>query len=506
MAKMATSIISRVYTVTNSLLTPAQVREMDRRAIEELGIPGYELMCRAGAATLELARERFPAACNWAILCGAGNNAGDGYVIARLARAREMGVRVIAISDPDGLQGDAATAWSEYRAAGGQAEMFSATTDFSDADLIIDALLGTGLDRPLAGAYLTAVEQANAAGAPIVAVDIPTGLSGSTGEVMGAAIQAAATVTFVGLKQGLYLGAGPGCRGSLTFADLGIPTQAMADMHPDFRLFDQGCLRDLLPPRSADSHKGLFGHVLIVGGNLGMGGAVRLAGAAALRAGAGLVTVATRPDNVAAVLAGRPEIMCAPVSSAGDLLPLLERATVIALGPGLGKDAWAQALFDATVNCSQPLVIDADGLNLLAAGPPRRRDDWVLTPHPGEAGRLLGQATAAVQQDRPAALSAVNTRYGGVAVLKGQGTLVGRAGETPWLIDRGNPGMATAGMGDVLTGCLAGILAQVPSDLAQAAAAAAWVHAMAGDRAALLGQRGLLADDVVKELRACLNP
>jgi NAD(P)H-hydrate epimerase len=505
MAKVATSIISPVSVVTNSLLTPAQVREMDRRAIEELGIPGYELMCRAGAATLELACERFPKACNWAVLCGAGNNAGDGYVIARLAQAQDLRVRVIAVSDPDSLRGDAARAWADFRAAGGQAEAFSATTDLSDADLIIDALLGTGLDRPLAGAYLTAVEQANAAAAPLVAVDIPTGLCGVTGQVLGAAIQAAATVTFVGLKQGLYLGEGPRCCGALTFTDLGIPPEAMADLHPNFRLFDQARLRALLPPRPANSHKGLFGHVLIVGGNLGMGGAVRLAGAAALRAGAGLVTVATRPENVAAVLAGRPEIMCAPVRSAADLSPLLERATVVALGPGLGKDDWAQALFDATVNCPQPLVIDADALNLMAAGP-RRRDDWVLTPHPGEAGRLLGQSTAIVQQDRPATLAALHTRYGGVTVLKGQGTLVGHAGDAPWLIDRGNPGMATAGMGDVLTGCLAGILAQVPMQPAEAAAAAAWVHASAGDRAAQQGQRGLLADDVVNELRACLNP
>jgi len=505
MAQVATSIISPVYPVTNSLLTPEQVREMDRRAIQELGIPGYELMCRAGAATLEMACHRFPKACRWVILCGAGNNAGDGYVIARLAQLRDMRVRVIAVSDPEALQGDAARAWADYRAAGGQAEMFSSATDIGDADVIIDALLGTGLDRPLAGAYLTAVEQANAASAPIVAVDIPTGLSGVTGEVLGAAIQAVATVTFVGLKQGLYLGEGPRCCGGLTFADLDIPTEAMADMQPNFRLFDQDRLHALLPPRPANSHKGLFGHVLIIGGNLGMGGAARLAGAAALRAGAGLVTVATRPDNVAAVLAGRPEIMCAAIGNAADLEPLLERASVVALGPGLGNDDWAQSLFAATVKCSQPLVIDADGLNLLAAAP-RRRDDWVMTPHPGEAGRLLGQSTAEIQTNRPGALEALNSRYGGVAVLKGQGTLVGRTGSAPWLIDRGNPGMATAGMGDVLTGCLAGILAQAPTNLMAAAAAAAWVHAVAGDRAAQQGQRGLLADDVVNELRACLNP
>ncbi|MGI9330803.1 MAG: NAD(P)H-hydrate dehydratase [Gammaproteobacteria bacterium] len=502
---MATSIISSVYAVTNSLLTPAQVREMDRRAIEQLGIAGYELMCRAGAATLELACERFPEARSWVVLCGAGNNAGDGYVIARLARVRNIRIRLITVSDPDRLQGDAASAWADFQAAGGRAEPSSESTDFSDADLIIDALLGTGLDRPLTGAYLDAVAQANAAAAPTVAVDIPTGLSGISGQVLGAAIRASATVTFVGLKQGLYLGEGPGHCGIVTFSDLGIPPEAMADMRPNFRLFDQHSLRELLPPRPANAHKGLFGHVLIVGGNLGMGGAVRLAGAAALRAGAGLVTVATRPDNVAGVLAGRPEIMCAAVNGAADLQPLLERVSVVALGPGLGSDDWAQALFKATVACAQPLVIDADGLNLLADAP-HRRDDWILTPHPGEAGRLLKQSTPEVQQDRPAALAALNNRYGGVSVLKGQGTLVGRDGDVAWLIDRGNPGMATAGMGDVLTGCLAGILAQVPTEPAEAAAAAAWVHAVAGDRAARQGERGLLADDVVSELRACLNP
>lgn len=236
-----------------------------------------------------------------------------------------------------------------------------------------------------------------------------------------------------------------------------------------------------------------------------MSGAVRLAGEAALRAGAGLVSVATRAETAGAVVAGRPELMCRPVASADELEPLLERATHIAVGPGLGQDAWARQLFDRVLAAGRPLIVDADALNLLAARP-QQRDDWVLTPHPGEAGRLLGSSTAAVQSNRLDALAELTGRYGGVSVLKGRGTLVGEQAEIPFLIDRGNPGMATAGMGDVLTGAVAGLLAQRPDSPLTATAAAAWVHATAGDRAAATGERGLVAGDVLSELRACLNP
>ena len=476
---------------------------MDRAAIDGHGIPGYELMCRAGEACLSASRKGWPAAKAWLVLCGAGNNAGDGYVVARLARAAGLDVRVVALCAPDQLRGDAARAWQDFRDAGGTTVDYAASV-FAERELLVDALLGTGLDREVTGSFRDAIESINGAGRPVVAVDIPSGLDADRGEPLGVAVRADLTVTFVGRKTGLYLGAGPDHAGRVVFDDLGIPPGAVGQPQPTLQLCDAADLAAFLPPRPATSHKGLFGHVLVVGGNHGMGGAVRLAGEAALRSGAGLVTVATRPGNVPAVTGYRPELMCAGVDDPAELEPLLARASVVALGPGLGRDDWARALFDALVDSRQPLILDADALNLLAESP-RQRDDWVLTPHPGEAGRLLNCSTAEVQADRLAALRRLNDAYGGVAILKGRGSLAACAGALPRLIDAGNPGMATAGMGDVLTGVSAALVAQRPDALLDAAAAAAWLHASAGDRAARKGQRGLLAGDVIAELRACLR-
>jgi NAD(P)H-hydrate epimerase len=476
---------------------------MDSAAIDGHGIPGYELMCRAGQACFAACRERWPHARAWAVLCGAGNNAGDGYVIARLARAAGIDVRVLPLSPPDDLRGDAARAWQDFRDAGGSIAEFT-SSQCESADLLIDALLGTGLDRKVTGRYRDAIDAINDAGRPVVAVDVPSGLDADRGLPLGDAVRADLTVTFVGRKTGLYLGAGPEFTGRVVFDDLDIPAAAVGDPEPTLRLFTSAGLPAVLPARPATAHKGLFGHVLVVGGNAGMGGAVRLAGEAALRSGAGLVTVATRKENVPAVTGYRPELMCAGIENSKQLKPLLARASVVALGPGLGRDDWARSLLEALLACDQPLIVDADALNLLAETP-RQREDWVLTPHPGEAARLLGCSTAEIQADRLKALRRLNSEYGGIAILKGRGSLVARHGSLPWLIDAGNPGMATAGMGDVLTGITAALVAQRPDALLDAAAAAAWLHASAGDRAALAGQRGLLAGDVIGELRACLK-
>jgi NAD(P)H-hydrate epimerase len=258
-----------------------------------------------------------------------------------------------------------------------------------------------------------------------------------------------------------------------------------------------------LPKRPRDAHKGSFGHVLIVGGDHGMGGAVRLAAEAGLRAGAGLVSVATRAEHVPALIAGLPEAMPRAVEHADDLDGLLARATVVAVGPGLGQDAWGRALYERVLASGLPMVVDADALNLLAASP-KRRLNWVLTPHPGEAARLLGSDTTTVQSDRFRALEALLESYHGTVVLKGAGTLVGAPGELTAVCDRGNPGMAAPGMGDALTGVVAALAAQGLS-LPDAARAGVWLHAVAGDRAALRGERGLLAREVIAELRGLVN-
>jgi NAD(P)H-hydrate epimerase len=288
------------------------------------------------------------------------------------------------------------------------------------------------------------------------------------------------------------------------FDSLEVPPVVYAGIEPLARRLEPSVVAQALPPRARTAHKGSNGHVLLVGGAAGMGGAVRLAGEAALRAGAGLVTVATHPQSVGA-LAQRPELMSLALQSARDLDAVLERASVVALGPGLGTSSWAAEILDAVCAAGKPLVLDADALNLLARQP-RARADWVLTPHPGEAARLLGIGAAEVQSGRLAAVSQLSKRYGGTVLLKGAGTLVSTQGEVPWLCDRGNPGMAVAGMGDVLTGVIAGIAAQC-GDLALAARAGVFVHADAGDREAVqAGERGMLASDVIARLRACVNP
>jgi NAD(P)H-hydrate epimerase len=481
----------------------AQVRELDRRAIEHFDLPGYELMTRAGHATLNALRERWPGVRSLLVCCGPGNNGGDGYVLARIARAQGLTTHVVALADPARLDGDARRAHDDFVAAGGTTRPFAAEAMVA-ADVIVDALFGIGLARAVDGPAAACIDAINALGRPVVAVDIPSGLQADTGQVLGRAVRAALTVTFIGRKLGCHVGAGPDHAGRVVFDSLGVPPVVYDGIEPLARRLDSSVVAQALPRRARTAHKGSNGHVLLIGGAAGMGGAVRLAGEAALRAGAGLVTVAAHPQSLGA-LAQRPELMSLALASARDLDAMLERASVVALGPGLGVSSWAAEILDAVCAAGKPLVLDADALNLLARQP-RARADWVLTPHPGEAARLLGIGATAVQAERLAAVSQLSARYGGTVVLKGAGTLVSTQGEVPWLCDRGNPGMAVAGMGDVLTGVIAGIAAQC-GDVALAARAGVFVHADAGDReAAQAGERGMLAGDVVTQLRACVNP
>jgi len=480
----------------------AQVRAMDRYAIEKLGVPGYTMMTRAGAAGLRELRSRWPQAKRIAVVCGSGNNAGDGYVLARLAREVGLTVDVIALFDPRTLQGDAQKAWQDFVAAGGAVLEWSESV-LAASDVIVDAIFGTGLSRPLDARLCAQIEALNAACAPILSLDIPSGLHADSGQALGAAVHADCTVTFVGLKLGCYLGVAPDYIGELVFdaLDTGV---ADAQVGSVAQRIDVEWLPTVLPRRSRLAHKGSHGHVLIVGGGAGMAGAAALAGTAALRVGAGLVTVATCPDNVASISSARAELIVRAVKSVSELQPLIDRADVIAIGPGLGQDGWASVLVDAVLASDKPLVVDADALNLLAAQP-RKRGRWILTPHPGEAGRLLGISTHQVQQDRLASAQSLLLRYGGVCVLKGARSLVVREGDVPSICDRGNPGMATAGMGDVLTGAIAGVAAQV-GDLWTAARAGVLAHALAGDAATNNGERGLIASDLFARLRTAVNP
>jgi NAD(P)H-hydrate epimerase len=483
-----------------NIYTVAAVRETDRTTIEDHGVPGYTLMTRAGAAAVAEARALFPDARRWQVVCGAGNNAGDGYVVARLAALDGIAVSVLTVVDPERLQGDAATAYGDFAAEGGVVVPWEGQLD-GEADLLVDGLLGSGLERDVTGDFADAVAAINAHPSPTLSLDIPTGLHGDRGEILGCAVRADLTVTFVGLKVGLFLGDGPDCRGVLRFAGLDIPDSYRDGIAPVFRRIDDDMLVAALPRRQRSGHKGDYGHVLIVGGGEGMPGAVRLAGEAALRCGAGLVSIATHPSHASLLVASRPELMSHGVADAGDLEPLLQRADVIAFGPGLGQSDWARALYARVATLSRPAVWDADALNLLAEQPqPAGRR--VITPHPGEAGRLLGVSAAEIQADRAGALASLQSRYGGTVVLKGAGSLVSSR-PVPYLCSAGNPGMGSAGMGDVLTGIIAALLAQ---GVAEAAAIGVEVHARAGDRAAASGERGLLASDLLDQLRAVANP
>lgn len=485
-----------------ALYRAEQVRALDRVAIEQQGIPAEELMERAGAAAFSLLRARWPQAQSLVVLAGAGNNGGDGYVLARLAHRSQLGVRVLTLGDHDQLQGAALAAADAYQAIGGSAEPFGRLPP--DVDLIIDAMLGTGLERPLTGLWAEAVAQSNASRAPILALDIPSGLHADSGRVLGAAIEAAATISFIGLKCGLFTGQGPDHCGEVCFDGLRAPALIYASEIPAARRIDWGQQRRSLPRRRRSAHKGDFGYLLVVGGDQGMSGAARLAGEAALRAGVGRVAIATHPAHAAVLNLTRPELMVHAVAEAAELDTLLQRATLVALGPGLGQDRWGRSLYARVLAANKPMVLDADALNLLAQAP-QRREDWVLTPHPGEAARLLGCSVAEVETDRFAALQQLRERYGGVVVLKGAGTLIDGPGLRPVAVCMdGNPGMASAGMGDALTGIIAALIAQGMEPVL-AAEVGVCLHGAAGDRAAEQGERGLIVSDLIAALQPLLG-
>ena len=483
--------------------TADQVRALERHAIDELQIPSYTLMTRAGEAALNALRGCWPSAQRIAVVCGPGNNGGDGYVLARLARQQRLEVVAIGLHEPAGLQGDARRAYDDFLAAGGTVGGWHANC-LRGTDVVVDAIFGVGLSRPVTGVAAEAIAAINRSDARVLALDIPSGLHADTGEILGDAVRAERTVTFIGLKLGFYLGEGPNCTGIVMFDALELPPQALEHVQPSAVRIDEAAIAELLPPRRRTAHKGQQGSVLVIGGNIGMPGAARLAGEAALRAGAGLVTIATRHENVAAIVGARPELMCRGVTSADELSALIARAEVLALGPGLGQDEWAQTMFETALANDRRAVVDADALNLLAQSP-RRNAHWILTPHPGEASRLLGKTAAEVQRDRLGAARDIATRYGGTVVLKGAGTLVVSGEALPAICDHGNPGMASPGMGDVLTGVIAGVVAQ-SADLAAAARVGVLVHALAGDMAARRGERGLLATDLFAHLPTCVNP
>jgi NAD(P)H-hydrate epimerase len=485
------------------LYSATQVRALDAHAVDELGISGYTLMKRAGEAALRFLRTRWPTAHRIVIVCGSGNNGGDGYVLARFAQAAGLTVSALNAGAVGALRGDARQAYEDFRASGGMVQPFAAEL-LGAGELIVDALLGTGMRGGVREDFAQVIRAMNSGKLPVFSLDVPSGLDADTGAAAGEAVRAEATVTFAGLKTGLFVGDGPQFSGSVFFDDLELTATQPAGFTPALTRIVETEIHEALPRRARASNKGDFGRVLIVGSGAGMPGAVRLAGEACLRSGAGLVTVAVAAENVAPIAAGRPELICLALTSGQVLDEAMTRADVIAIGPGLGRTSWASRALAAVLTSDKPLVVDADALNILSVQGIRPRDNWILTPHPGEAARLLGVSAEEVQRDRLGALARLIERCHGTVVLKGAGTLVGAVGHTPGVCERGNPGMASAGMGDILTGAIAGILAQC-RDPWRAARVGVLVHALAGDAAARGGERGLLASDVSRELRRCVN-
>lgn len=488
-----------------------QVRELDRRAIEDQGIDGYALMQRAAAAAFALLQQQWPEARQIWLLCGPGNNGGDGLVMARLAREAGLAERVLLLAEPGSLNGAARQAYDDYCGAGGEPSPLEPAilkVMHGQADVVVDAMLGTGLTRPVEGDFRIAIdllERMALRKVGILAVDVPSGLNADTGDVMGAAVRAHCTISFIGMKLGLVTGQGPAYSGALHFDDLGIPAGVYQDLPPAALSLANPMRRRLLPTRSRVAHKGDHGRVLCVGGDYGTTGAIRLAAEAALRSGAGLVAVATRPEAAAAMAQACPELMAAGLADGQAVVDMAKSADIMLVGPGLGQTAWGRSLWTRSLSVRHPMVVDADGLNFLA-NEPVQRDNWVLTPHPGEAARLLNCKTAEIQADRPAAVDKLLNKYHGTIVLKGAGTLIRSQDGPLHVCTLGNPGMATGGMGDVLGGIITGLLAQ-GLGFEDAACLGVYLHARAADDAAAqLGERGLLPTDLWPWLRRLINP
>jgi hydroxyethylthiazole kinase-like uncharacterized protein yjeF len=480
-----------------SLYTAEQVRALDRYAIDVLGIPGFELMRRAAGAAFASLCRHWPQARHIGVLCGPGNNGGDGYLVGALALEAGFTVDLIALAAPRG--DDALQARAAFEQAGGVARPADAVTALPDAQVFVDALYGTGLSRAVEPLAAGLIKLLNASGRPVLALDVPSGLSADTGVCLGDTVKAAVTVSFIAWKRGLFTHQAE-YAGELELQTLGLPAALWATQSADAQLMRP----QALGPRPRDSNKGMNGHVLAIGGDRGTGGAIRMAAEAALRVGAGLVSVATREEHIVALNAARPELMVRGVDGPQSLAPMIERATVLAVGPGLGQGAWGHALWLTALDACKPMVLDADGLNMLAAEPRKFSTPTVLTPHPGEAGRLLGMSTTDVQADRFAAAREMARHFGAVVVLKGSGSLVASPDGQVAVCRWGNPGMASGGMGDVLTGVVAALLAQ-GCDAWKAACMGVALHARAGDRAARAGERGLLASDLLGPLRALVN-
>lgn len=496
-----------------------EMQEMDRFAIQEIGIPGAVLMENAARGATRVFLEHFdpPEGSCIGILCGRGNNGGDGYVMARYLHRAGMRVLVVLLTDPSRISGDALLQLEIIRRLGieilevpGPNEWAECTLRLSECAYLVDGILGTGLNAEVSGFYRQVIEEVNRMGSPVTSIDIPSGIHADTGQIMGAAVKADLTVTFGFPKAGQFLFPGAGMVGRLARIDIGIPDAASDRIPTRLRLTEPLDFSDLIGPAKKEVHKGTRGHLLILAGSTGKTGAAVLAALGALRAGAGLVTVGV-PAGLNPILENKlTEAMTLPLPdteegtlSIGAEEPIrlaLQSKTALAIGPGLSTHPETVELVRRIVASTQlPTLVDADGLNAIAGAPDvlsHAADRILLTPHPGEMSRLTSTSTAAIQADRVGTVSSFVKRHGCFLVLKGVGTLIGEPGGMIWLNPTGNPALASGGTGDVLTGLIAGLLARGWS-IAKAAVAGVYLHGLAADLLSEeMGESGILAAEL----------
>ena len=487
--------------LNKTLFTAQQVRDNEALAAKNSHCDLFTLMQRAGEAVYK--QWQLFDAQHTLVIVGHGNNAGDGYVVARLIMQSGKKVTVCAAEPEKTLKGDAAKAQQLWIEAGGVVSHFTKDA-LNECDIVIDALLGTGLNSAVRDNFANIINAVNNSGKPVISIDIPSGIEANTGQPLGCAVQATSTVTFVGIKQGLTTTAGKQYSGKLVFDDLAIGDAFTSIAQSSGTLININSFKGIAT-RAINSHKGSHGKLLCVGGNQGTAGAIRLSSEAALRTGAGMVRVYTHESSITPISIGRPELMV----SSNNLHQALEWASCVVIGPGLGQDEWAQQTFDEVMqycqNNKMPLVIDADALNLLAKqASSYMLEQCVLTPHPGEASRLLSVSTSDIESDRFNYARLCAKRYNATCVLKGAGTLIDNAQHT-WVCEDGNPALAVGGSGDVLTGIIGALLAQGLT-IDEAARYGVTLHAKAGDIASERdGQRGMLPSDLFPVVRELVN-
>ena len=502
------------------IVSAVEMRDIDRVTSARFGVPSLTLMENAGTAVADVVLEMYPEAKRVGIVCGRGNNGGDGFVVARKLREAGRDVRLLLLAEPGELRGDAATMFEKLTMPSAVArtseELKSEKARQAfQADVLVDAVLGTGFRPPVSGLYGDAIAAMNASSAPVVAVDIPSGADADVmGEQTGAVARADAVVTFTAPRPAHVFGML--ASGPTVIAPIGSPKEAIVSSL-GLNVTTTADIAGLVGPRAAHANKGSFGHVLVIGGSLGKAGAAAMAGMAALRAGAGLSTVAV-PKTVLPTVSGfHPELMTEPLEETesgtislraleyGRLDSVVERKTVLAVGPGISRNAeTAEFVRTVVAKYKVPMVVDADGLNAFE-GCAEKLDGkgrtLVITPHPGEMARLVGSTVAAVQRDRTNIARDFAGEHNLIVVLKGHRTLIASPDGEVWVNTTGNPGMATGGTGDILTGMVAGLIAQNPSDVFKAVLAAVYLHGMAGDVAReVMGEHSLVATDLLTSL------